>query len=80
MPQVGFGRLNAFNASTGSPQVVGMTGTDDYYYASGQKIPLDADARRLWSTPKVAEEQGLWQGELSDARDSRRAPISGRDW
>jgi hypothetical protein len=51
-----------------------MTGTDDYYYASGQKIPLDA-APQFVVNPKAAEEQGLWQGELSDAATAKGTDI-----
>jgi hypothetical protein len=51
-----------------------MTGTDDYYWASGQKIPLDAAAQIVVNT-QAADEQGLWQGELSEAATAKGTDI-----
>jgi hypothetical protein len=47
---------------------------DDYYWASGEKIPLSA-APEIVVNSKAADEQGLWQGELSEVASSQGTDI-----
>jgi hypothetical protein len=51
-----------------------MTGGDDYYWASGEKIPLDT-APQIAVNTKAADEHGLWQGELSDTATAKGTDI-----